>query len=384
MLRRLLNRNSLPLHSIRFPAVRRSFSNEFLKQSRADRVIGWWLLGCSGMVVGAVILGGVTRLTESGLSMVDWNLIKGMRPPRSEEEWNAMFERYKQFPEYQLIHQDFTLSDFKRIFYMEYTHRMWGRSVGLAFYIPAAIFWYKGWFNRGMKVRSVIWGSLILAQGLLGWWMVKSGLKKIKEDDVNTVPRVSQYRLVTHLGLALFLYSLLFHNALYRLLPRSAATLTLTKQVNKLKHGSHGLLMLAFFTALSGAFVAGLDAGLVYNSFPKMGNKWIPDDILAMKPVVRNFFENPTTVQFNHRVLGSSLLAAVALLWSIARPIGLPPRVRLAVNCLAGMAMVQVVLGISTLLSYVPTHLAASHQLGSVSLLSITVWLMQEVKRVVK
>ena len=368
---------------LRSPVIRKSFSSE-VKQEKINRAIGWWLLGCSGMVVGAVLLGGVTRLTESGLSMVDWNLIKGMRPPRSEEEWNAMFERYKQFPEYQLIHQDFTLSDFKRIFYMEYTHRMWGRSVGLAFYIPAAVFWYKGWFSGAMKKRSVFWGSLILAQGLLGWWMVKSGLRKIDKDDTNTVPRVSQYRLAAHLGLALFLYTLLFYNALKKLLPETAATVTLTKQVRRLKQSSHSLLVLTFLTALSGALVAGLDAGLVYNSFPKMADKWIPEDMLVMKPRVKNIFENATTTQFNHRILGTTVLGMVAFVWSVARPIGLPPRVRLAVNCLAGMAVLQVTLGITTLLTYVPTYLAATHQMGSVSLLSITVWLMQEIKRVVK
>ena len=235
-----------------------------------------------------------------------------------------------------------------------------------------------------MKKRSVFWGSLILAQGLLGWWMVKSGLRKIDKDDTNTVPRVSQYRLAAHLGLALFLYTLLFYNALKKLLPETAATVTLTKQVRRLKQSSHSLLVLTFLTALSGALVAGLDAGLVYNSFPKMADKWIPEDMLVMKPRVKNIFENPTTTQFNHRILGTTVLGMVAFVWSVARPIGLPPRVRLAVNCLAGMAVLQVTLGITTLLTYVPTYLAATHQMGSVSLLSITVWLMQEIKRVVK
>ncbi|KAI6646159.1 Cytochrome c oxidase assembly protein COX15-like [Oopsacas minuta] len=379
--------NKIPVllgRSLRTPALRKSFSSEVAKQSKQDRAIGWWLLGCSGMVMGAVLLGGVTRLTESGLSMVEWNLIKGMRPPRSEEEWNTMFEKYKQFPEYQLLHQDFTLSDFKRIFYMEYAHRMWGRTIGLAFYIPAAIFWYKGWFSRPMKIRSVFWGSLILGQGLLGWWMVKSGLKQIDENDTNAVPRVSQYRLAAHLGLALFLYTLIFYNALKKLLPQSSTTISLSKQVKRLKQGSHTLLLLTYVTALSGALVAGLDAGLVYNSFPKMANKWIPDDILALNPKIKNIFENPTTTQFNHRVLGTTVLGMVAFVWSVARPIGLPPRARLAVNCLAGMAVLQVTLGISTLLAYVPTYLAATHQMGSVSLLSLTVWLMQEIRRIIK
>ena len=382
----LLNRAQNFLgRSLRPAPVRRAFSDTaVVRQIKRDKLIGLWLLGCSGTVVGAVVLGGVTRLTESGLSMVDWNLIKGMRPPRTAGEWESMFDRYKQFPEYELLHQDFTLSDFKRIFYMEYIHRMWGRGVGLAFYIPAAIFWYRGWFSRGMKIRSVLWGGLILGQGLLGWWMVKSGLKRIEKSDTNTVPRVSQYRLASHLGLALFLYTLMFYNALRKLLPQATATISLTKQVKRLKQGSHSLLVLTFVTALSGALVAGLDAGLVYNSFPKMGEKWIPDDILALKPVLKNLFENPTTTQFNHRVLGSTVLGAVAFVWSVARPIGLPLRARIAVNCLAGMAVLQVALGVGTLLAYVPTYLAATHQMGSVSLLTITIWLMQEIRRIVK
>ncbi|KAH9633820.1 hypothetical protein HF086_005454 [Spodoptera exigua] len=255
--------------------------------------------------------------------MVTWKLL-GEKMPRSEEEWQQEFEKYKQYPEFIYKNQNITLSEFKWIWYMEFAHRTWGRAIGAAVFLPAAFFWAKGYLDKAMKIR-----------GLMGWYMVKSGLED-RFQGPSDVPRVSQYRLAAHLSLAFILYS--------------------------------------------GAFVAGLDAGLVYSSFPKMGDKWIPDDILEFSPTLRNFTENPTTVQFDHRILGTTTLALVTGLWYMSRGKALSPMARRVVNGVGAMAWLQVSLGIMTLLYYVPTPLAASHQSGSLVLLSLAIWLTHEIK----
>nr|XP_009942520.1 PREDICTED: LOW QUALITY PROTEIN: cytochrome c oxidase assembly protein COX15 homolog [Opisthocomus hoazin] len=295
--------------------------------------------------------------------MVDWHLVKEMKPPRTQQEWEAEFQKYQQFPEFKILNRDMTLTEFKFIWYMEYSHRMWGRGVGLAYILPAAYFWRKGWLSRPMKGRVLALCGLVCFQGVLGWYMVKSGLEE--KPDSYDIPRVSQYWT----GLSL-------------LLPRHK--LPETHQLLRLRQFAHGTTALIFLTALSGAFVAGLDAGLVYNSFPKMGQRWIPDDLLAFSPMLRNIFENPTTVQFDHRILGITTVTAVAALYLFSRQIPLPRRARTAVTSLLAVGCVQVGLGIGTLLLYVPTPLAATHQSGSLVLLSVALWLMTELRRVPK
>ncbi|KAM4703473.1 heme A synthase COX15 isoform 2-T2 [Rhinophrynus dorsalis] len=351
-----------------------------LPNSAANRIIGRWLLVCSGMVAGAVVLGGVTRLTESGLSMVDWHLVKEMKPPSTQAEWEAEFEKYQQFPEFKILNHKMTLTEFKFIWFMEYSHRMWGRAVGLAYILPAIYFWRKGWFNRGMKGRVLGLCGFVFFQGLLGWYMVKSGLEEKPES--YDVPHVSQYRLAAHLGSALLLYCASLWTGLSLLLPQQK--LPETRHLLQLRKFTHWTTGLVFLTALSGAFVAGLDAGLVYNSFPKMGDRWIPDDLLAMSPTFKNMFENTTTVQFNHRILGISSVTAITALYFYSRKVPLPRRARLALNSLLAVAYLQVTLGISTLLLYVPTSLATTHQSGSLALLSMAIWLMNELRRLPK
>uniref|UniRef100_A0A4W5N2G6 Cytochrome c oxidase assembly homolog 15 (yeast) n=1 Tax=Hucho hucho TaxID=62062 RepID=A0A4W5N2G6_9TELE len=345
-----------------------------------NRILGRWLLGCSGLVVGAVVLGGVTRLTESGLSMVDWHLVREMKPPQTRAEWEAEFAKYRQFPEFKIMNHDMTLPEFKFIFYMEWGHRMWGRLVGLAYVLPTIYFWKKGYFNRSMKGRALGLCGFVFFQGLLGWYMVKSGLEEKPES--YDVPRVSQYRLSAHLGSALLLYCASLWTGLTLMVePHKLAN---TKRLNQLRRFAKGTVGLVFLTALSGAFVAGLDAGLVYNSFPMMGDRWIPDDLLAFSPTLKNFFENPTTVQFDHRVLAISSLTAITGLYMFSRRMMLPRRAKIAISCLTAMAYAQVALGISTLLLYVPTPLAATHQSGSVALLSLAIWVLAELRKVAK
>jgi len=345
-----------------------------------SRVVGWWMAGCAGMCFGAVVLGGVTRLTESGLSMTDWQLL-GRPPPATQEEWIIELDKYKLSPEYKYKNFDITMEQFKFIWYMEYGHRMWGRLIGAAFYIPAGIMWYKGMFNKTMKKRVGLAGTLLLCQGLLGWYMVKSGLDHDNFLGPSDVPRVSQYRLAAHLSSAVVLYSVLFWNAKEILRPALQFNAKeLTPQLLRFRKMVISSKGLAFVTLVSGAFVAGLDAGLVYNSFPKFADRWIPEDILAHSPTLRNFTENPTTVQFDHRVLGTTTLAALTAVAIQAQRLPLPARISTAALALGAMGWMQVGLGISTLLLYVPIPVAAAHQSGALVTLSIAMWLAHEAK----
>ncbi|CAG0881347.1 unnamed protein product [Darwinula stevensoni] len=369
------------------PSVRRHVTVAVSKMApelapKAREAVGLWLFGCSGLVLGAVVLGGLTRLTESGLSMVDWHLWKE-RPPMSQRQWVEEFDKYKQFPEFQMKNQDMSLEEFKFIWWMEYIHRMWGRGIGLAFLLPAVWFWKKKYFTSSMKKRVVAYGSLILAQGLMGWYMVKSGLEEERFQGQSDVPRVSQYRLAAHLSLAFVLYTLFFWAGLDHVAPAQGVA-SISRSLVRFRAASHAVKGLVFLTAVSGAFVAGLDAGLVYNSFPKMADRWIPSDLLAMSPTAKNFTENATTVQFDHRILGTLSLASVTGLWFASRRLQLPGKARAAATTLLAVGWSQVILGIHTLILFVPTWCASLHQLGSLLTISSAVWLTHELKWVKK
>lgn len=272
-----------------------------------------------------------------------------------------------------------TVSEFKFIFFMEYAHRMWGRCIGAAFAIPAVYFWSRGYFSRYLKVRVLVFGTLIGMQGLMGWYMVKSGLEN-RFHEPDDVPRVSQYRLAAHLTLAFVLYSGFLWSALDLISPAQAVTSAVTKSTRNFRRLAFATKGMVFLTALTGAFVAGLDAGLVYNTFPKMADRWIPSDVLAYSPLVRNFTENPTTVQFDHRIMGVTTLSMITALYLLSRKRVLPRKAYYAVTAVAIMGWMQVILGITTLLTYVPVPLAASHQSGSLVLLSTAIWLTHELK----
>jgi len=314
--------------------------------------------------------------------MVDWHLIKGMKPPRTQEEWEAYFEKYKQFPEWKYLNEarGMTLEQFKAIFYFEYGHRMLGRGIGVAFLLPLAFFAAKKWIPAQMRLSLLACTGLLGFQGGLGWYMVKSGLQD--KPEATDIPRVSQYRLASHLGTAFVLYTALLWNGLKLLTqPFHIPKLPATTRLRAVAKGNVGLV---FLTALSGAFVAGLDAGLVWNSYPKMGDNWIPEDVMRFEPAWVNLFENTSTVQFDHRLLGHATFAAISALWLMSRKAPLPPRVKITCNALLGMAIIQVVLGVTTILTYVPVPVAASHQAGSLTLLSIATFLVHELKRIPK
>lgn len=235
-----------------------------------------------------------------------------------------------------------TLSEFKTIWYMEYAHRTWGRIIGAVFAGPAVYFWSRGYLKKGMKPRVLVFGALIGIQGLMGWYMVKSGLED-RFHNPDDVPRVSQYRLASHLTFALLLYTGFLWTALDHLIPAQSLTALASKSALKFRGFAHATKGIIFLTALSGAFVAGLDAGLVYNSFPKMANDWIPSDILAFSPGLRNFTENPTTVQFDHRILGITTLSMISGLYLLSRRgVVLPKRAYSAATALAVMGWIQV------------------------------------------
>ena len=316
-----------------------------------------------------VVAGGVTRLTGSGLSMVRWHPVTGILPPIGEEAWRDEFDAYRASPEYELVNRGMTLDEFKRIFLIEYTHRVLGRGVAVAFLVPFLVFLAM----RSIPARLIpaLAGAFVLggAQGVLGWYMVKSGL--VDE------PRVSQYRLAAHLSLAVAIYLWLLTLALRVLDPGSAHRHAAASADRHAAAGADRVGRLAlvaavsvFATVVMGAFVAGLKAGHVYPTFPKMGAFWAPPGMFEASPWWTNLFENPVTAQFTHRVLALASAVAVAAAWVASLRSGSPRGVRIwAAASLAAVAL-QAALGIATLLHHVPVPLAAGHQAGAIVLLT--------------
>lgn len=344
-----------------------------------NKKVGYWLVGLCGLTATTVSLGGITRLTKSGLSMVDWHPFNEF-PPKGDAQWQQEFDKYKQYPEFKLRNSEITVQDFKWIWYMEYIHRTFGRAIGLSFFIPAGYFAYKGYIRGKNKLVVSLLGGLILFQGGLGWYMVKSGLQEKPID--YSEPRVSHLRLASHLGTAFLFFSATFLTAMHHLLPPES--LTKCKQFLTLKRCSYGLTGAVFATALSGALVAGMEAGLTYNSWPKMADRWIPTDLWAKDPMWRNFLYNSTTVQFDHRWLGQLTFLLASGTWLYSRRLPLTPRLRIASNLVLAIACFQLSLGVTTLLLYVPKHLAATHQIGALSLLTSSLWLSHELKLIRK
>ena len=319
----------------------------------------------------------------------------GSLPPTNDAAWDSEFTKYRASPEAKLLNPHMSLSDFKSIYYMEWTHRIWGRIVGISFVLPAAYFIARRKLSAPMAAKVIGIAGLIGFQGVLGWWMVKSGLK----DDLfapGSHPRVSQYRLTAHLGTAFACYTAMLWNGLsilraHRLLAdptKAASTLDLLRMGElKIFRGSVGVLaVLVFCTAMSGGLVAGLDAGLIYNEFPYMGSSLTParselfSDFYshtADKSDVwwRNPLENPSLVQLNHRILATTTFISVMSLWAYTKlsPTvnkALPVACRKGVHGVVGFVFLQVILGISTLIYMVPLPLASAHQAGSLALLS--------------
>ncbi|KAI5648436.1 hypothetical protein M9H77_34441 [Catharanthus roseus] len=346
---------------------------------RAQKLVGVWLFASAAWVFSMVVLGGVTRLTRSGLSMTDWKFT-GSLPPLSDEDWLVEFERYKQSPEYNRINKGMSIEDFKFIYWMEYAHRMWGRALGVMFALPFSYFLRKGYITLQLGFRLSGLFALGAGQGLIGWWMVKSGLEEPASE--YTEPRVSPYRLAAHLTSAFVIYSGLFWTAMSVVMPEPPAeSLAWVNGAAKVKRLALPLSILVGITAISGAFVAGNDAGHAFNTFPKMGDTWIPDDIFNMKPLIRNFFENTSTVQLDHRILALATLSSIGVFWWSTRKVDIHPAIRSLIGSIVGMAALQVTLGISTLLTYVPVSLGSAHQAGALTLLTLMLLLNHTLRR---
>jgi cytochrome c oxidase assembly protein subunit 15 len=316
------------------------------------RAIANWLLVVAAMVFLMVVVGGITRLTESGLSMTRWEPIAGTIPPLNEHAWQAEFAGYKATPEYAKINRGMTLPEFKNIFFWEYLHRLIGRLIGLVFAIPLLWFWWRRAIPRGYGRRLVPLLALGGLQGAIGWWMVASGLVDR--------PDVSHLRLATHLMAALFIFSGLIWTALDLRAGRPS----------RLGRASLGLILVLAVQILWGAFTAGLDAGYAFSSWPMMGDQWFPDG--GLNPawtVARNAIDNPVAVQFVHRWFAWVAAAAVVVMAMRARRAG----AKGAVHALLTFVIVQIGLGIATLLTGVALPIAVAHQAVAALLLATMV-----------
>ncbi|HKK46963.1 MAG TPA: COX15/CtaA family protein, partial [Balneolaceae bacterium] len=269
-----------------------------------EKSVRYWLWTGAGLIFLMLIIGGITRLTGSGLSMTNWNLVMGTIPPLDHSSWLQAFDRYKQFPEYRQLNFGMTLPQFKAIFFWEYLHRLLGRLIGLVFFIPLVWFWWRGYFDRSLKKKMSVLLGLGILQGAMGWIMVKSGL-------VDN-PHVSHYRLAMHLTLAFILLGCCIWFALDL---RDGKVIRHTPGKKQIKRWLLVIAVFFFVQIAWGAFVAGLHAGKIYNTFPLMNSRWIPSHAWSLKPVLLNLLANPGTVQWIHRIVGTLLTLVVILLW---------------------------------------------------------------------
>ncbi len=332
----------------------------FQTNDRDRRAVGIWLLFMAFTVFVMVVVGGATRLTESGLSIVDWRPVTGVLPPIGDDAWQAEFAKYQTSPEFKLKNYHMSIEDFKGIFYWEWAHRLLGRLIGLFFFVPMVWFWLKGRVPEGYKPRLIVLFVLGGLQGALGWYMVKSGL--VDE------PAVSHYRLTAHLSLALLIFSALFWTALSLLNPAP------TQGSKVLKRLSHIFALGLVFQLVMGALVAGLKAGHIFNTWPLMGETFMPEGLLVMEPMWRNFVDNAVTTQFDHRIGAYVLFALAVAIWLSARRAN--ATVKGAASFLMASVVMQMTLGIVMLLLEVPVSWGTAHQGGGVVVLAATIYLM--------
>lgn len=332
------------------------------------RAVGWWLIAVAVLVAAMVTLGGLTRLTGAGLSITEWQPVVGIVPPLSDQGWQGKFAKYRQIPQYRLENRAMRLAEFKAIYWWEWTHRFLGRLVGTAFLLPFVFFAATGAIPRRDWPRMVLLFALGGLQGLVGWWMVQSGL----EIRVS----VSQYRLAIHLGVAILLFGALLWIALEYLRPPPAlrATSSASRGGKGMRWFGLALLGLVYLQMLLGALVAGLRAGLVYNTWPSMDGRVVPDDAFVSRPWWINFFENAGLAQFDHRV-GAYVIAIGAVAWwfTVRRECS-SDAVRASSTAIVFLVAVQILLGIVTLINQAPLLLAALHQATAVALFSATLW----------
>ncbi len=332
---------------------------------RSRRLVAIWLFGVAGMVLAMIVLGGVTRLTGSGLSIMEWAPFAGALPPMSDAEWRRLYHLYQQIPQYVLVNDGLGLGGFKQIFWLEWTHRLWGRLIGLAFIAPLIWFWATGRIERRLRPRLTVLFILGGLQGAVGWFMVASGFAP-------AATAVSPYRLVIHLALALILYAAILWTGLTVLRPAPPHP-----PAARLLHWlAWSCCACVALTMLSGGFVAGTHAGLDYNTFPLMDGRLVPRGYATLEPFVRNLTDNIAAVQFDHRVLATLTIIAVVATLVVGFAAGPPRTTQYALLLVTGAALGQYLLGIATLLLVVPIALAILHQTVAALLLTAAIVLL--------
>ena len=329
-----------------------------------NKHVALWLLAVSCLIVVMVVFGGWVRLTRSGLSMVDWRVVTGVVPPLSAAAWDDTFYQYRQTPEYKEINRGMSLEEFKSIYYREYTHRILGRLTGLAFVVPLLVFLVRGALPRGHIPALLGIGILFAAQGLMGWFMVKSGLVD--------QPHVSHYRLMLHLLCALALLAgclwLAFEHGLARDSQRRIAS-------PPTRWWSVALLVGVCLQIAGGALVAGLKAGYISATFPRMFGQWIPQGLWSLEPWIANVVENPAMVHFQHRWFGFAVLVlALVLMVRVRREVSLP-YLRTSATGVLYLILLQVVLGIVVIVLHVPVSLASLHQTVGLAIFVLTLFI---------
>jgi cytochrome c oxidase assembly protein subunit 15 len=331
-------------------------------------VIIWLFTGCF-LIYAMVVIGGITRLTGSGLSITEWKIVTGTLPPLSEESWQKEFDAYKQIPQYKLINSDFQLSDFKQIYFWEYLHRLIGRIIGIVFLVPFIVFWLRKQLPEGFMKKAAVLFALGGFQGFLGWFMVSSGLT----ENVH----VSHYRLAIHLISAFTVFGFTFWYAL-DLTP--APLLQERGEQPLLRKLAIILLSVVILQIVYGAFVAGLKAGYGYPTWPKMGDQWVPDDVVALEPIWKNFLEGHAGVQFIHRYIAYVVVFTVGFIFYRSRKIQITSEQKKIINALGIIVLAQFTLGVITLLYGVPIVIAVLHQTGAFILFATTLLLIHRTK----
>jgi heme a synthase len=331
------------------------------QSSRHLSIIRLWLLAVAGLIFVMVLVGGATRVTESGLSIVEWQPVTGVLPPLAQSDWQREFEKYQSIPQYRLLNRGMSLAEFKTIYWWEWTHRLLGRLIGAVFLFPFLCFLGRGWVGRGLRARLWLIFSLGAAQGAIGWWMVASGLVERTE--------VSPYRLATHLVLACIIFAASLWTA-QEIVPAAPGRSSARGRATAVT-----LLALVLLQIYFGALLAGLRGGLVYNTWPLIDGALVPpaSQLFSLEPVWRNWFENILTVQFAHRMNAYAIcLVAVLHVVDTGRSVGFGAAFR-SVSALAIGISVQVSLGVLTLLDQVPAALALLHQAMAIIVLALAV-----------
>ncbi|HSU06741.1 MAG TPA: COX15/CtaA family protein [Acetobacteraceae bacterium] len=343
---------------------------EWATASRDRRLVAIWLFVVCAMILIMVVLGGITRLTGSGLSIMEWAPLQGVLPPLNHAEWEKLFALYRTIPQYQLLHAGSGLTDFKQLFWLEWVHRLWGRLIGVAFFVPLVWFWatgrVEGRLRGGLAVIFLIGGL----QGAVGWFMVASGFFP---DSTSVAP----YRLAIHFALALALYAAVLWCALglLRPVPAAAAGGSVSRRLLQ------AFCIILVLTIVAGSFVAGTHAGFEYNTFPLMEGRLVPINYARSDPLLSNLISNPAAVQFDHRLLATLTVALAALAVLVGCNRRLPRYTRVSLAALGALVALQYALGVATLLLVVPIPLAVAHQANAVVVLTAAIVALHSLRR---